>query len=357
MLKPRSSARVMLAVLLSGTMWYVSAGINHVWIAAWLAPFPILVVLLDLPAAHAAMAAFIASTIGALSFVVAYRGLPPLLLASVVLLFAVPFTCVVSLWRAIALQARPDVAVVAYPGLVVSAEYLISLVSPHGTFGSLAYSQADVPIILQLASVTGLWGISFLMSLVPAALTIAWRHRQEHKIAGRVLMVGILPLGLAVAFGAVRLIRPMPATHVRVGLAVSDVGAGRHFATQDPVEALSVVRANANRAAALAKGGVQFVVLPEKFVGITPEYADRALAILSEVARDAHVTVVAGFNFLSLPERRNLAVVFGPGGQVVLEYDKQHFVPGLEEGYRRGKVIGLVPGAAVATGVAICKDL
>lgn len=357
MLKLRSSVPAVLAVLLSGTMWFLSAGINHVWIAAWLAPLPILVVLLDLCSARAAPAAFVASTIGALSFVVAYRGLPPVPLASMVLLFAVPFTCVALVWRAIALHARPVAAVLAYPALVTSAEYFISLVSPHGTYGSLSYSQADVPAILQLASVTGLWGISFLLSLVPAALAIAWRHRQERKIAETVLVLGALPLGLTLVFGVVRLARPTPANHVRVGLAVSDVEAGRHLAAQDPVEGLSVVRAYADRAAILAKRGAQYVVLPEKFVGVTPEYADRARAIFSEVARDGHVTIVVGFNLLSLPERRNVAVVFGAGGEVALEYDKQHFVPGLEEGYRRGEATGLITGAGVATGVAICKDL
>jgi apolipoprotein N-acyltransferase len=357
MSKLRSPAPAVLAVLLSGTMSFLSAGINHVWIAAWLAPIPLLVALLDLRAAQAASAAFVASAIGALSFVVAYRGLPPVLLASVVLLFAVPFTCVALVWRAIARRARPIVAVVAYPALVTSAEYLTSLVSPHGTFGSLAYSQADVPALIQLASVTGLWGISFLLSLVPAALAIAWRHRHEGKIAAAVLASGALPLGLSLVFGAVRLAGPAPANHVRVGLAVSDVEAARHFAARDPVEGLPVVRAYGDRAAALAKGAAQVVVLPEKFVGIAPEYADRARAILGDVARNGHVTIVAGFNLLSSPERRNVAVVFGTDGEVALEYDKQHLVPGLEEGYRRGEAIGIIPGAGAATGVAICKDL
>jgi hypothetical protein len=42
---------------------------------------------------------------------------------------------------------------------------------------------------------------------------------------------------------------------------------------------------------------------------------------------------------------------------VILEYDKQHLVPGLEWGYRAGHSIGLLPGQAAPTGVAICKDL
>ena len=99
------------------------------------------------------------------------------------------------------------------------------------------------------------------------------------------------------------------------------------------------------------------LVPPEKFVGITPEYADSARAIFSEAARDNQVTIVAGFNLIGLPEWPNMAVVFGTDGQVVLEYDKQHMIPGLEEGYRRGEAIGVIAGAAAALGVAICKDL
>src|SRR5687768_3429928 len=57
------------------------------------------------------------------------------------------------------------------------------------------------------------------------------------------------------------------------------------------------------------------------------------------------------------PERRNVAVVFGPNGDVILEYDKQHLVPGIERAYRAGNSIGLLWGESVPTGVAICKDL
>ncbi|MSR83706.1 MAG: hypothetical protein EXS58_12410 [Candidatus Latescibacteria bacterium] len=98
MLKLRSPAPAVLAVLLSGAMSFLSSGINQVWIAAWLAPIPLLLVLLELRPVPAALAAFATSAIGALSFVVAYRGLPPVLLVSVVLLFAVPFTLLALAW-------------------------------------------------------------------------------------------------------------------------------------------------------------------------------------------------------------------------------------------------------------------
>ena len=49
--------------------------------------------------------------------------------------------------------------------------------------------------------------------------------------------------------------------------------------------------------------------------------------------------------------------MFAPDGSVALEYDKTHLIPGLEDGYRQGGTLGLVPGSATPIGIAICKDL
>jgi len=348
--------RAALAVALSGAMWFLSNGIHHVWILAWLAPIPVLLVLLELCPGKAGLTAFLASTLGALSFVVAYGSFPIMMRISLLTIFTVPFLVVASAWRVIARRGRPVMAVLTFPALVVAAEYLLSLFSPNGTFGSISYSQGDVPVVLQIASVTGIWGVSFLLTLVPASLAGAWRFRRERKTAAALLAIGALPIGLCLIFGAVRLAGPPPAAHVRVGLASSDAEVGRHFSTQ-AAEALPVVQANADRAAELAKQGAQIIVLPEKFVGITAAYADRALAILSDAARDNGVMIIAGFNYLSLEEKRNVAVVFGADGKTVLKYDKQHFVPNLENGYRRGKTVGFIGGLPVASGIAICKDL
>ena len=109
-----------LAVLLSGAMWFASVGVHHVWPLAWLAPLPLLVVLPDLQSGRAALAACGGSALGALKLVLAYRGLPPVLLGGVVLLIAGPFTLVALAWRAIAQRTHPAIAITAYPALVVS---------------------------------------------------------------------------------------------------------------------------------------------------------------------------------------------------------------------------------------------
>ena len=38
--------------------------------------------------------------------------------------------------------------------------------SPHGTFGNLSYTQMDCLPVIQIASITGIWGISFLIFLL-----------------------------------------------------------------------------------------------------------------------------------------------------------------------------------------------
>ena len=228
------------------------------------------------------------------------------------------------------------VAVVAYPALVAAMEYVISRVSPHGTFGSLAYTQADVPALLQLASVAGTPAVSFLISLVPAALAIAWRHRREPRVPAAALALGAGPLAVALLFGFARLAAAPPVGRVMVGLAASDPGAGPNSALEDSAAALAIVRAYAARAAALADRGARVVVLPEKFVGVTPAYADQARHVLARVAREHAVTVVAGFNLIGGAERTERGDRLWSRRAAVLEYDKQHLVPGLEAGYRSG---------------------
>ena len=101
----------------------------------------------------------------------------------------------------------------AYPALVSTADFAMSLVSPHGTAGNVAYSQGDLPVVLQIASITGLWGISFLLSLVASALSVAWLHRRDRRIAAYVLALAAAPLAVALLFFVAPLVTEPGETH------------------------------------------------------------------------------------------------------------------------------------------------
>ena len=346
----------LLAMLASAAMWFASSGVNHVWPLAWLAPVPLLAFLPELRPLRATALAFIASVLAALNLVIAYPRLPGSVLASVLFAIAIQTTLVLLAWRMVARRGGPVATVVSYPVLLVAMEYLVSRTSPHGTFGSLGYSQADVLPVIQLASVAGVFGVSFLVALVGAALAVAWRRRREPAVRNLALVSGLLPLAASLLFGVIRLRQPAGRHEIRIGLLANDARVGL-FGTTDSSLALTLIRSYVQRAGELAAHGAEIVVLPEKFVGVTTAYDSAARRILADAARQHHVTLVAGLNLQGDPESRNLALVYGPDGREAVEYDKRHPVPGLEEGYRLGREPGLLPDSTGTIGVAICKDM
>ena len=55
-------------------------------------------------------------------------------------------------------------ATLVLPSAWVATEYLVAMFTPYGSWGAAAYSQHENLLLLQLTSVTGLYGISFLIA-------------------------------------------------------------------------------------------------------------------------------------------------------------------------------------------------
>ncbi len=77
-----------------------------------------------------------------------------------------------------------------FPAAWVMLRILAESHEPHGTAGCLAYSQLNFLLFLELASITGPWGMTFVLFLFPAALAIGIHLRktapkQARRILGR----------------------------------------------------------------------------------------------------------------------------------------------------------------------------
>jgi len=319
----------LIAVALSACAYYVSIGLGEFWPAAWIAPILVLLVAFRSSWRTAALAAFAAYFLGSLNlFTYLARVMPVPVVICVLAATALVSAAAVLVARFADRRLPPWAAAFAFPAAWTAYEFLFSLVSPHGTAGSLAYSQTDVLPLLQIASVTGLWGVTFVVMLAPSAIAVAWSRRSIRALAPALAIAGIV-----LAYGVVRLRTPARQPAVRVGLAATDKGIFPAVETENPAVALGVAHAYANRVARLASDGVQIVILPEKFVGVTPADSEAVQQVFSEAARSAHVTVIAGFNRFTLRPRRNVAMVFAPDGRALLEYEKRHMLPGPETGY------------------------
>ncbi|MEW6733794.1 MAG: nitrilase-related carbon-nitrogen hydrolase [Acidobacteriota bacterium] len=360
MQKPNSEERVLniiIGTLISAAAFFVSIGLGELWPFAWIAPIPVLILAFNSSARTAAIISFLACLLGSLNQLTYLLSLLPIVVVIITLLLpAIIFSLAVLVTRQAVLRLEPWLSIFALPAIWTSYEWLLSIFSPHGTAGSLAYTQTDVLPLLQIASLTGLWGITFVLLLIPSGLAVAWHFRAEKQRAIPALALCLAIGLLTLVYGWVRLSQSTSQPAVRVGLAATDETI-QYFRTEQPQEALPVVEAYAHRIAELAKRGAQVVVLPEKFVGVTPSYAGDVLRILGEAARSNKVTVVAGLNQIETSARRNTALVFSPDGKVVVEYDKVHLVPGWESRYQVGLKPGLFSMSAAVCGVAICKDM
>jgi apolipoprotein N-acyltransferase len=97
------------------------------------------------------------------------------------------------------------VATLTYPTAVTALEYLTSTTNPMGNFGALGYSQYAFPALAQLAAVTGLLGLTFLLSWFASIVLWAWDHAFAWKrIRAGVLAYAVLLLAVA-GYGSIRL--------------------------------------------------------------------------------------------------------------------------------------------------------
>lgn len=350
-------APALAAMLASGAGLYFATGLEPVAALTWIAAWPVLV------AAHRSggwrgfALAFGAWCIGGAGLASYLHGTLSIPLPIVALALAIPalqFGLVVALSRALAARGRPLAAAIALPAAWVALDYLQSLGSPHGTFGNLAYTQLDLLPVVQMASLTGVWGLDFLLMLVPSALAVLAAYRLPRRTRLSLAIGTAAPFVFMLAFGAWRLSQPAAPT-LRVALVVADEPAFPH-----PLGDAASQRMLASASDAIAKAAARhprILVLPETIVAIDPSSYLAFASRLQGLSRDADAMIVVGADLKDRDGERNTALVFQPAGAPVERYAKQHLLPPFERRYRAGTALLAGRVANAAWGVAICKDM
>lgn len=346
-----------LAALISGFAFYFSTGIGGglsttpglYWLIALLAPLPVLwLAFRDGSRGWVVfIAAFAAMLTGNLNLLPAYLGtLPAIALIMGCVTPALAFALSVTGARFVAKRVAPISGIIAFAALATGFDYLLSL-GPNGTAASTAYSQVEMPWMIQIASVFGLWGITAVAGLFAAALAMA---AATHQRSFAILALAVLALNIG--YSHWRMASAPKTATVRVGLAGDDQLI-RYGLKDDEASALKVMKAYAEAGRKLANQNAELIVFPEKIAIVRPEWRGSIDAELETLAHTGHAMVVAGFDDRGTM-RQNLAEIYFANGTAPQSYSKRRMVPGLESAY--------VPGSASymtgeRTGVAICKDM
>jgi apolipoprotein N-acyltransferase len=348
----KSLTWALIAVALSALAWWHGSSLHPQWWATWLAPLPVLLLAPRVRARWAAAAAFTAYAAGAAnqgSYLHGQLNLPLPVIALAIIGPGITFALCTLLFRRLLARRGALVAALAVPALWVAFEWGNTMISPHGTFGSISYTQMDVLPLVQLASVSGLWGISFLLLFVPSALAamvlpqIARRERVTLATLTTVL------LGATLGYGIWRLQAPAT-TSLRIGLVSLELPIRPAL---DDAQGRALEARYLASIDQLASAGARVVVLPETSFGT----ADANIASFAAAAQRHDLSLDIGIAFKGDPRgERNMSVVFAPDGNPPVTYSKHHLIPGFEKQYTPGDSYAMLAGDT-RIGLAICKDL
>jgi len=244
--------------------------------------------------------------------------------------------------RTIAPRIRSFTSTLVLPLIMVGHEALTERFSPFGSWASFAYTQGNILPVAQLASITGLAGITFLVLWSASVINWLWE--------GRATRAGVLAYATVViavfAFGIVRLMRaPEAASTLRVAAitpAVPTYTAMNIRRAMAPAQRESF----AQRAAAIqqelldasereARKGAQLIVWSEG--AAIADAKDEAQLIARAAAVAQRTRSLIALSFLTLGSAfENKTVLVDEAGKALWTYRKAHPVPGMEDRLRPG---------------------
>ena len=345
-----------LVVLSTALLVWFGNGLDPWWPLLWFAPLPVLLFALRRPWWAAALVAEAAWLLGSLNLWGYFRVLPFAVWLSIFFTAALAFATAVLLFRALVLRGALWTGLLAFPATWVSLEYVRNLTAAHGTAGSLAYSQLTFLPFLQLASITGPWGMTFLLLLFPAGITIGLHLRITSPKQGlRIVAAAVGTIAVVLVFGSVRLAMPPPGQQVKVGVITSgeptnDDVAGNGADTE------RLFRSYAGEAEKLSTRGAQVIVLPEKLGVVLDSDSKNSDSIFQPLADRTGSTFVVGQVYVVPPHKYNQARIYQPM-TAALFYNKQHLLPPMESNLTPGTGLVTLSRTNQKWGVAICKDM
>jgi len=314
-------------IVLSNTRWGIGA-------LAWLAPVPLLIYLRHTIGwrSRVAVALTVIAAWALAVLKIATEPMPPVM----AVVFGIIIGCYFSLgylaWDAASRHLPERWRALAFPAAMVSAEWLQCHTSSLGSWGSAAYTQTHFLPLLQIASLLGPAGVSFIVYGTAAALTEAIdpvnasSPRRSHA-----LVAAVAVLALACVWGAARMAAPEPRA-TRMAAVVTDASFGpgplpdraRLDAIDDSLFA---------RTARAARAGARLVSWTEVATAVQPEDQAALIDRARHAARTHAIELVIAYAVpRPLPANpmryENKYVWIHVDGSIAHEYRKHHPVPG-----------------------------
>lgn len=343
------------AAIASLLCWWLATRLHPFWWAAWLAPIPVLWLATRASVRRTATTAFLVGALASLSMWHYYHDLIRLPMTTIALATVAPgvvFMFAVLFYRRLSQKGRPIMAMLAVPVWWTALGFASAQLSPNGTWGDLAYSQMGAPLVIQVAALTGVWGVGFLVLLTATSVATVANREVPPSLRIRAAGLALAVLALTLGYGGWRLhsADSEPSQSVRVGMAALEATG---IAPQlESVAGQQLLQRYVLAASQLAADGAQIIVLPEKLWSASQP----TVPALAELAQRRNLTLVTGMAIQRDGRNYNMALAFSDRGDAPAEYTKHHLIPGLERAFTAGTDYTTLTWRK-HVGLVICKDL
>lgn len=315
----------LILLLAAGAALSLAFPAPSLWPIAWVGLVPLLIYVRKCRTSTAALRGlmFGLGYFGALLYWIIIFGKAPWVLLAVMQALFIALFAVVA--RFVYSTRRSWLQFIAIPAAWTAVEWLRSLGTFGFTWGDLAYSQANNLPVIQIVSITGPWGVSFLIAAVSTAFA-ADKKCRVGQLAAAAVVVAIVSV-----FGFISL-RERPSDREKLPVAVVQ-GSLDQDVQQTREMMLNTARTYTRLTTDAASLGPSVIVWPETVVPGNISTSPDIREWVSSIAANSQTHLLTG----ALDERyatakspasaRNGAYMFGPDGRLLGTYYKVHLVP------------------------------
>ena len=273
--------------------------------------------------------------------------LPPVGFFGIVLLISGTITLPFLIDRLLAPRLPALLSILVFPCAYVLVEWISAQLNPFGTWGSEAYTQYGNLPLMQLASVTGLWGITFIITWFGSVGAWAWSHGFDWGVVNVEVLIYAAVWGLVMLAGGARLAfatRNTPAVRVAgIGwpAGVFDWSEVDSLVSDDSLSAEQLELARQKLSALHqrllddsrreARAGAKIVAWTEASAIVFAQNYPALIEKAQQLAKKEGIYLLAATGVIHRerpqPRADNLAVLVTPQGEVAFTYRKVHEIP------------------------------
>jgi apolipoprotein N-acyltransferase len=227
-------------------------------------------------------------------------------------------------------RKRAGAAFIAAPFLWVSLEYILTHLLTGFPWGILGLSQFQNLSLIQIAAISGVYGVSFVLVLFQSLFVCSIRLSKRAPFALGLIVLFLVHLGGFLSLKKV----PESGETFTAAVIQGNVSSDIYWNEVSTKDILSLFEEHLDLTRRAADQGAKLIIWPEFTVPMCFTCDDAIYQnfrrILSQFVRDAQVTLLLGTNETAGPPGReqyfNTALGLGPD-LTVSKYAKMHLVP------------------------------